>query len=122
MEQSIATYPRIVVDDVTKDIWADECAPDTASAHLKSLVKKDCDGQHFLDVFFPQWDFYSWTDFDMPSSLAAIPSDPGEFLTAAFKQIREGLETSGSNTKVHAKYMWLATECQSHAAALGLKL
>ena len=123
-EKSVAIYPRILVDNATRDIWADECASGTKHAYLKPLVREDCDAQHFLDIFFPQWDFFSWTDFGMPSSssLEAIPADPREFLTVAFKRVKEGLSASGDNAKVHSKYMWLAAECERHAAALGLAL
>ena len=120
-EQSVAIYPRIVVDDATRDYWAEECAPGSAHPHLKSLVKKDCDGQHYLDIFEPQWgDFLPWTDF-VPAT-EAVPVDPAQFLTAAFNSIREGLKASGGNEKTHAKYKWLAKKCESHATALGLKL
>jgi len=120
-EQSIAIYPRVVLDDTTANYWEEECAPDTAHPHLKSLVKKDCDGQHYLDIFDPKWGeaFLPWTDRVFTD---LVPTDPAQFLTAAFQKIRESLRASRSNAKIHAKYMWLATKCQSHAAALGLEL
>lgn len=120
-EQSVAIYPRIVVDDATVDYWAGECDPGSAHSQLKSLVKKDYDGQHFLDFLDPEWGaFLPWTDF-VPAS-EAVPTDPAQFLAAAYRSIKEGLKSTGGDEKKTAKYKWLAAKCEGHAAALNLKL
>ena len=119
-EQSVAIYPRVLVDEASRNYWAEECAVNSVHSHLKSLVKRDCDGHHYLDIFDPQWNaFVPWTDF-VPAA-DAVPSDPAQFLSAALKQIREGLRVSSGNANVHAKYVWLERKCRSHAAALGLE-
>lgn len=120
-EQSVAIYPRVVLDDATRSYWDDECAPDSAHPYLKSLIKRDCDGQNYLDIFDPQWGaFLPWTEF--VSGTETVPPDPSRFLTAAIGSIRENLEASSGNAKVRSKYKWLEAKCQSQAAALGLKL
>ncbi len=118
-EKSVAVYPRILVDDATMDYWTEEC--NSFHPRQKALVRKDFDGQNYLDILAPQWSesFLPWID---DTSSETVPPDPGEFLAAAFKRIRKGLTKSEDRPKVHAKYMWLATECQRHAAALGLPL
>ncbi len=120
-EQSVAIYPRVVLDNATRDYWDDECAPNSAHHYLKCLIKRDCDGQNYLDIFDPQWgSFLPWTE---PVSGAEVaPSDPSQFLTAANESIREGLRASSGNARVHAKYKWLEAKCQTQTAALGLKL
>jgi hypothetical protein len=120
-EKSVAIHPRIVLDDAAADYWMEECAPTSAHHHPKSLVKKDRDGQNYLDIFDPQWAvFLAWTEF-ISAGADLVPSNPSQFLSAAFKRIQDGLKASG-NTNVRAKYTWLADQCQMHAAALGMKL
>jgi hypothetical protein len=114
-EQSVAIYPRIVVDEATREIWAKECAPESAHSRLKYLIREDCDGQHYLDILDPQWGvFFPWTD---KSGTELVPSDPAKFLTAASERIREGLKASSGNATVRAKYTWLAAKCEGHGAA-----
>jgi hypothetical protein len=120
-EQSVAIHPRIVLDHAAADYWTEECAP-TSADHLKSLVKKDDDGQNYLDIFEPQWAvFYPWTEF-VSAGTDLVPPSPSQFLRAAFKRIQDGLKASGNNPDVRAKYMWLSDQCHTHAAALGMKL
>lgn len=126
LERSVATYPRIILDDATMAHWKHEFRVDefgSGSAHpqLEGLVKRDRDGQHFLDIFHPEWTsgFLQWTDF-VPS--APIPTDPTDFLKEAWKRIEEGRAAHIGNPLVLAKYEWLATEWTERATALGVKL
>ena len=111
LEQTVAVYPRVIVDDGAMEHWRDEFSPGSAHAHLEPLVKRDRDGQHFIDIFSPEWgsNFIPWTDV-IPSA-ASIPSDPADFLKEARKRIEEGRAANIGNAKVLAKYEWLATEC-----------
>jgi hypothetical protein len=72
-ERSVAIYPRILVDDATRDIWAEECDPESAHSNLKHLIREDCDGQHYLDILDPQWGiFFPWTNSQAKSSCHLI--------------------------------------------------
>jgi hypothetical protein len=63
-----------VIDDETVNCWAEECAPDSAHPHLRSLLKKDCDGRHYLDFLDPRWSaFFPWTDDDIGTLCQLIP-------------------------------------------------
>ena len=115
MEQDVAIYPRVILDEATMEHWRNEFTPDSAHSDLELLVKQDRDGQHFLDIFHPTWSaaFLPWTEF-IPSH-DQVPTDPGKFLEEARKQIEEGLVANSDNLKVRAKYEWLATEHDEHA-------
>jgi hypothetical protein len=121
-EQSIAIYPRIVLDQTTREHWLEECATSQHAA-LKSLVKEDQeDGQYYLDILDPAWRwFLPWTEFVDGGPLDPVPSDPAQFLRAAFTQIKRGLTTT-SDEKTRSKYKWLVNRCQRHAAVLSLTL
>lgn len=126
LEQSVAIYPRIILDDATMGHWKHEFRQDefgVGAAHpeLEGLVKRDRDGQQFLDIFHPGWasTFLQWTDFVTSDP---IPTDPAEFLKEAWKRIEEGRTAHTGNPKVLAKYEWFATECAERATALGVKL
>jgi hypothetical protein len=109
LEQSVAIYPRVVLDDLTMKHWTHDLSP--PHTDLESLVKRDRDGQQFLNLFSPAWQvFQQWHDYE--PSPDAIPSDPIEFLAAAKKRIDEGCEANSDDLKVHAKYQWLASECR----------
>jgi hypothetical protein len=55
LEQSVAIYPRVILDDATMELWRKEFSPGSAHPHLEAWVKRDRDGQHFLDIFNPTW-------------------------------------------------------------------
>lgn len=126
LEQSVAIHPRIILDHATLAHWKQEFRVDEfggGSAHpqVEGLVKRDRDGQHFIDTFHPEWpsSFLPWSDF-VPT--APIPTDPADFLKEAWERIEEGRAAHTGNPKVLAKYEWLATECAERATALGVKL
>jgi len=82
LEQSVAIYPRVILDDATMQWWKHEFRPGSAHPHFESLVKRDRDGQHFIDIFNPGWsEFLRWTEF-IPST-DSVPIDPAEFLKGA---------------------------------------
>jgi len=120
-EQSVAIYPRIVVDDETLNNWIEECASSTVHADLRPLLKQDTDGQHYLDIFDPLWSnaFLPWTNTRFRD---VVPTDPIEFLTAAFREVSENLKANADDQRVRDKYEWLATKIQSYATASGLEL
>ncbi len=126
LEQSVAIYPRVILDDATMAHWKhefrlDEFGQGSAHPHLKSLVKRDRDGQHFIDIFNPEWgpNFIPWTEI-IPSP-DPVPTDATDFLKAANKQIQDGLAANIGRPKVRTKYEWLAAECSECATALGVK-
>jgi len=118
LEQSVAIYPRVILDDATMKYWRNELSP--PHTDLESLVKRGRDGQHFLDIFNPIWPkvFQQWHDYE--PSPDAVPSDPVDFLKAARQRIEDGRAANIGNLKVLAKYEWLATECDERANALKL--
>jgi hypothetical protein len=122
LEKSIAVYPRVILDDATMARWGEEFRPGSAHPHLEALVKRDHDGQYFIDIFNPEWgpNFIPWTEF-IPSS-DSVPIDPIEFLKGAWKRIEENRAANIGNAKILAKYEWLATQCDQRATALGVKL
>lgn len=123
LEQSVAVYPRVILDDPTISYWENEFrGQGPAHRHLEALIKRDRDGQRFLDIFHPAWgsDFIQWTEF-IPSG-ETIPTDPVEFLNAAWTQIARNRATHIGNLRVLAKWEWLASECNQCADALGIKL
>jgi hypothetical protein len=73
-------------------------------------------------ILDPAWgsDFIQWTEF-IPSG-ETIPTDPVEFLNAAWTQIARNRATHIGNLRVLAKWEWLASECNQCADALGIKL
>lgn len=122
LEQSVAIYPSIILDHATMAYWKhefrlDEFGHGSAHPQLEALVKCDRDGQHFLDIFNPEWPiFLPWTEF-IPST-DSVPVDPVDFCKEARKRIADGREANIGNAKVLAKYEWLATECEERASAL----
>jgi hypothetical protein len=123
LEQSVAIYPRIIIDNATMEYWnadfrLDEFGQGCAHQQCEVLVKRDRDGQHFLDIFSPEWpkNFFPWTEF-IPSA-EFVPTDPADFCEEARKRIMDGCAANSHNPKVVAKYKWLATECEERASAL----
>lgn len=115
LEHSVAIYPRVVLDDAAMGLWREEFAADSAHPHFESLVKRDRDGQHFVDIFNPAWpEFIPWTEF-IPS-IDLVPTEAGDFLKEAFKPIQHGLVTHRGDAKVYAKYSWLDAEYKEHAS------
>jgi hypothetical protein len=87
------------------------------SAPFRPLIRQDHDGRHFFDIFHPLWfDFTAQTHF--VGTTIPMPSNHFEFLSTASKQIKMGLEMSGANANVHAKYLWLDSQCNGHINAL----
>jgi len=122
LEKTVAVYPRVLLDDATMACWDEEFRLGSAHPHLKALVKRDRDGQHFIDIFNPEWgrNFIPWTEF-IPSS-DSVPTDPIEFLKEAWKRIEDNRAANIGNAKICAKYGWLSTECDQRATALGVTL
>ncbi|MBF0561492.1 MAG: hypothetical protein HQL37_05605 [Alphaproteobacteria bacterium] len=123
LEQTVAIYPRVILDDAAMSYWkyefrTDELSGRSAHPHLENLVKRDNDGQHFIDIFNPNFG----TDFMPPTDIIpspdVVPTDANEFLKEADKHIQAGIEANKYNLKVRAKYEWLATECRERAALL----
>jgi hypothetical protein len=122
LEKSIALYPRVILDDATMAHWGEEFRSGSAHPHLEALVKRDRDGQHFIDIFNPEWgpNFIPWTEF-IPSR-DSVPTDPIDFLKEAWKRIEDNRAANIGIAKILAKYEWLATQCDQRATALGVKL
>jgi hypothetical protein len=114
LEQSVAFFPRVVLDDATMEVWREEFASESAHPHLESLIKRDRDGQHFIDIFSPSWnEFLQWTEFVRSDNL--IPHDHASFVRAANEHVQNGLMANIGRPKIRAKYEWLATECTEGA-------
>jgi hypothetical protein len=114
LEKDVAIYPRIVLDEPTVEHWTREVT-DSATSDLASLVRRDDDGQHFLDLFDPNWpaSFIPWTNVE--PTFEPLPADPGEFLRRARDLIERGLAANVGNPRVRQKYEWLATQLAAHA-------
>lgn len=116
LEKSVAIYPRVVLDDATIRHWQNEFRPETPHPDFELLVKRDCDGQFFLDIFNPGWTTTpQWTKFI--KSCDQVPIDQVEFLKMARIQIEDGLVVNSGNPKVRIKYEWLATQLSEYASA-----
>jgi hypothetical protein len=116
LEQCVAYYPRVILDVTAMEHWKAEFGAGSSHPEHESLVKRDRDGQDFLDIFNPGWmDFLPWTEF-VPSP-NEVPTDPGDFLSESFKQIETGLAANSGSSRVLAKYEWLATEHKERATA-----
>jgi hypothetical protein len=119
-EHSLAIYPRILLDEGTRSLWTEECAPDSEHHCLKSLARRDTDGQYYLDILDPLWEsFVPWSDDHLRE---VVPSDPARFLVATSERIKRGLNLNAGNEKIRNKYTWLANECERHAVTLNIRL
>jgi hypothetical protein len=113
-EQCAAIYPRVILDDAAMEYWTEEFAPDSAHPSFESLVKLDRDGQHFIDIFNPEWaGVLPWA--------SSVPTDPFVFLEQACKQVRDGRTENTGRPNVLRKYEWLATECEERAITRKVK-
>lgn len=107
----VACHPRVILDNTSMELWRMEFASYSAHAHLETLVKKDRDGQWFIDIFHPCWtkDFIQWAEIVPLPEL--VPTTVGDFLEAASQQIENGIAANAANAAVRAKYEWLADQC-----------
>jgi hypothetical protein len=123
MERSVAIYPRVILDDAAMEQWrfefrVDEDGSKGAHPHLATLVKRDRDGQHFIDIFNPELgsrNFIPWTS--VVEAPVPEPTDDADFLVKADQQIRLGIEANAGDPRIRAKYEWLASECREHGLA-----
>ena len=115
LEKSVAIYPRIILDDLSFAAWEDEFELSSAHSGGKSLVKRDHDGRHFIDIFHPEWfdcRFLPLAEFGICAN--AFPPNHNEFISAASVNIKRNLEIFKAQPKTHAKYSWLYSECEAH--------
>jgi hypothetical protein len=113
LEQSVAVYPRLILDSETLLHWQNEFREGSPHSHFESMVKRDRDGQYFLDIFSSEWTTtLPWTEF--VSSYDQMPTDPKTFLEETAKFITDGLETNSDDQKNRMKYEWLATQHKEH--------
>ncbi|HXW41250.1 MAG TPA: hypothetical protein VEK75_08615 [Xanthobacteraceae bacterium] len=116
LEQSAAIYPRVILDDQTMRHWQNEFDPASPHSNFKSMVKRDHDGQYFLDIFSPEWSTtLAWTEF-LPS-YDQLPTDSLTFLEETGKHIAAGLRAHSGNSKIREKYEWLATQRREHVTS-----
>lgn len=108
-EQSVAVYPRVVLDDAAMKQWKGEFSPGCAHPHLEQLVKRDRDGQNFIDIFNPGWEEVSPWTFAIPSA-DPVHADGVDFLEVASQAIQNGLNLHRTDARIHAKYSWLDAE------------
>jgi hypothetical protein len=122
MEQSVAIYPRVVLDEDALRLWTKECGPDSSCPELLTLVKRDRDGLNFLDIFDDRWSksFEQWQEY--VSMTDPVPTDHREFLAKASRTIELGLQSHQTNLGIGAKYFWLAAEYDEHAVAIGMNM
>ena len=106
LEKPAAVYPRVILDVTAVEKWHEEFALDSPHSHLMSLVRRDRDGQHFIDIFSPFWfEFIPWHEFQ-PTAYG-MPTNPIEFLKKASEQIDKARAANAGNAEVLAKYDWL---------------
>lgn len=109
LEQSVAIYPRVILDDETMAHWRNEFIESSPHSDFQSMVKRDRDGQNFLDIFSPVWTTtLPWTEF-LPT-YDQVPTDPTLFLEKIAVHIAEGLADGVGDLKVRSKYEWLAAQ------------
>jgi hypothetical protein len=117
LEQSVAIYPRVILDGDTLRHWQSEFCESSPHSNFETMVKRDRDGQYFLDVFSPAWTTtLPWTEF-LPS-YDHMPTDPDAFLQETATHIVDGIETNARDLKIRAKYEWLATQHEQHLTQL----
>jgi len=122
LEQSVPIYPRVILDGAAMEHWNQEFrlieGHGPAHSSVEAVVKRDRDGQYFLDIFNAEWlNFLPWTDF-VPSD-NPIPTDHIEFLKKAGKQLDDRRYEHRANLKISAKYEWLAAEFNDSARHAG---
>jgi hypothetical protein len=106
IESSLAVYPRVIVDEVAIKYWRYEFRTCSAHPHLESVVKLDCDGQNFIDIFSSRW-----VDF------GHLDENNVDFLPKALEVIQRGLAEHKGDAKIITKFTWLNTEYKNSGMA-----
>jgi hypothetical protein len=89
LEKSVAVYPRVIVDDAAMACWKEEFSVGFHRPHLESLIKRDRDGQHFLDIFNPEW-----RNFIPPTDTRSLKSKLISEAVIATASLRSGKQSS----------------------------
>jgi hypothetical protein len=105
LEQNAAIHPRILLDDASLQLWRRETSKGSATEDVASIVKRDADGHHFLDIFDP-----AWTSFLNPYSDEVGWRPMSNFAKDAGPAIAVQLKHNTENTRVREKYEWLEAQ------------
>lgn len=103
-----AFYPRIILDDAALQHWQNEFRPASAHPEDEQRVKRDRDGQSFIDLFNSSWQGavqMSWV-YDQAHE---VPDDPVRYRQIVRPHIETGC--ASRDPKISAKWEWLASEC-----------
>jgi len=105
-----ANYPRVILDESAMEYWSDEFRPDCAHPELQGWVKRDCDGEWFIDIFSPLWAHALPMGVIMDAA-HLIPDTSAEFNKAVLPHIAKGC--ADTDPRVRAKWQWLASQCKA---------
>ena len=104
-----AIYPRIILDAAALEYWRAEFRPDSPHPQIEGWVKRDKDGEWFIDIFGPLWKHVlpMAQVFDRAHD---VPTDPDAFKAAVMPHIQRGC--ADSDPRIRAKWEWLCSECE----------
>lgn len=108
LEQAVALYPRVVLNDQALAHWHTETAAGSETESSSPIVKQDKDGLHFLDLFDPAWNQFS-DPYNLPKWKPL-----SDFSSAAQMIIETGLTQYSKDPRVLQKYEWLRSEWRRH--------
>jgi hypothetical protein len=114
LEQDKAKYPRVIFDEPALEHWKRDVAEGSSLDMFAPLVKRDDDGEHFIDIFSELYptNFYQWAHF--VEAFEPLPPH-SEFIARAQRFVGERLEAYADNGHVLRKYQWLSAQLASYA-------
>jgi hypothetical protein len=111
MEKRIAIYPRVILDKQTLDTWKN-----TNPTGTSSWIKRDRDGQHFVNIFDKEWD--DRTSYDRVLDPTQSIFSDGRFMDKAREAVDEGLRATEFSNASNAKWQWLANQYQDECVII----
>jgi hypothetical protein len=113
LEQSVAVYPRIVVDSSVYNFWEKYVAtePYEVQDSWREVLKQDQDGEWFINIFNQHIE-------SAAKFLFAQREDYG-ILKNAGEAISNGLKESKPQTRIRDKYNWLRSQYLSDVSTNG---
>lgn len=110
LEQNVAVYPRIMIDEQSLLLWRQETQIGSATEDVATIVKTDADGHAFLDIFDP-----AWSNFLNPYGDDVSWNPIANYAEEARPAIAVQLKHSAENQRVREKYEWLEAQRRKYA-------
>ena len=112
LEQSVAIYPRIVVDNTVCNFWGEYIAaaePKEDQDSWREVLKQDQDGEWFINIFNPH--------IVSTAKFLFLYREDYDILKEAGDSIIKGLEESKPQTRIRDNYNWLLSQYLPYASA-----